>query len=66
VITLLLGLKQGFTKYCCFVCEGDIRARSLNYSRKDWSARKTLEPGDKKVENQPLVEPRKFCCHPCI
>ena len=56
VITLLLGLQQGFTKYCCFVCEGDSRARSLHYSRKDWPARKSLEPGIKKVENQPLAE----------
>ena len=25
VIFLLLGLKQGFTKYCCFICELDSR-----------------------------------------
>ena len=31
VIALLLGLQQGFTKYCCFVCERDSRARSLHY-----------------------------------
>ena len=35
VIALLLGLQQGFTKYCCFICEWDSRARSLHYSRKD-------------------------------
>jgi len=23
VIALLLGLQQGFTKYCCFICEWD-------------------------------------------
>ena len=66
VIALLLGQQQGFTKYCCFICEWDSRARSLHYSRKDWPARKSLEPGIKNVVNQPLVEPRKFCCHPCI
>ena len=31
VIALLLGLQQGFTKYCCFICEWDSRARSLHY-----------------------------------
>jgi len=31
VIVLLLGLQQGFTKYCCFICEWDSRARSLHY-----------------------------------
>jgi len=42
VIALLLGLQQGFTKYCCFICEWDSRARSFHYSRKDWPARKSL------------------------
>jgi len=56
VIALLLGLKQGFTKYCCFICEWDRRARSLHYSRQYWPARKSLEPGIMNVENQPLVE----------
>jgi len=60
VIALLLGLQQGFTKYCCFICEGDSTARSLHYLRKDWPARKSLEPGIMNVENQPLVEPSKI------
>ena len=54
-----LGLQQGFTKYCCFICELDSRARSLHCSRKYWPARKSLEPGTY-VENQPLVEPSKI------
>ena len=60
VIALLLGLQQGFTKYCCFICEWDSRARSLHYSRKDWSARKSLEPDIMNVENQPLVKLSKI------
>ena len=60
VIALLLGLQQEFTKYCRFICEWDSRARSLHYSRKDWPARKSLEPGIMNVENQPLVEPSKI------
>ena len=60
VIALLLGLQQGFTKYCCFICEWDSRARSLHYSREDWPARKSLEPGIMNVENQPLVEPSEI------
>jgi len=59
VIALLLGLQHGFTKYCCFICEWDSRARSLHYSRQYWSARKSLEPGIMNVENQPQVEPSK-------
>ena len=60
VIALLLGLQQGFTKYCCYICEWDSRARSLHYSSKYWPARKSLEPGIMNVENQLLGEPRKI------
>jgi len=60
VIALLLGLQQGFTKYWCFTCERDSRARSHHYPRKDRLARKSLEPGIMNVENQPLEEPSKF------
>ena len=59
MIALLLGL-QGFTKYYCFICEWDSSARSLHYTRKDWPARKSLEPGIMNVENQPLVETSKM------
>jgi len=60
VIALLFGLQQGFTKYCCFICEWDSRAWSLHYSRKDWPARKSLKPGIMNVENQPLVKLSKI------
>jgi len=60
VTALLLELHQGFTKYCCFICEWNSRARSLHSSRKDWPPRKSLEPGIMNVENQPLVEPSKI------
>ena len=60
VIALLLGLQQRFTKYCCLVFEMDSRALYLHYSRKDWPARKSLEPGIMNVENQPQVELSKI------
>jgi hypothetical protein len=60
VIALLLRLHRGFTKYCCFICEWDNTAWILRYLRKDWPARKTLEPGIMNVENQPLLEPSKI------
>ena len=60
VIDLLLGLKQGFTKYWCFICEWEGRARSRHYSIKDWPARKSLEPSLMNVEKHPLVELSKI------
>ena len=47
-------------KILLLLCEWDSRAHSLHYSRKDWPARKSLEPGIMNVENQPLVEPSKI------
>jgi hypothetical protein len=58
VIALLLGLQQRF------ICELDSRACCLRYSRKDWPARKSLEPGIMNVENQPLVELSKILLPP--
>jgi len=60
VIVSLLGLQQGLTNYCCFICEWDSRPRSLHYTRIDWPARKSLDPGIMNLENQPQVEPSKI------
>jgi len=36
VIAVLLGLQFGYTKFCCFLCEWDSRARKHNYIQKQW------------------------------
>jgi hypothetical protein len=36
VIAIFLGLQAGYTKYSCFPCEWDSRARDTHYSRKQW------------------------------
>ena len=36
VITILLGLQPGYTKYSCFLCEWDSYARGTHFSRKHW------------------------------
>lgn len=63
VIALLLGMQLGFTKYCCFLCEWDSRAKHLHYRKTDWPARK-LEPGVKNVVNTPLVDPKEVLLPP--
>ena len=32
-----------------FLCEWDSRARDQHWSKKDWPARKTLQPGEKNI-----------------
>lgn len=64
VVALLLGLQLGYTKYCCFICEWDSRARESHYCRKNWPLRKKLVPGQKNVKHEPLVNPAKIFLPP--
>ena len=57
VIALLLGLQQGYTKFCCFLCEWDSRDRKNHFVKKQWPKR-NLIPGNKNVIFQPLVNPK--------
>jgi hypothetical protein len=56
VVAVLLGLQQGYTKFCCFLCEWDSRAKTSHYKRRDWPSQQSLEPGTKNVQLLPLVE----------
>ncbi|KAL4721288.1 hypothetical protein ACJJTC_014295 [Scirpophaga incertulas] len=64
VVALLLGLQTGYTKYCCFLCEWDSRARAEHYVRKTWPLRTSYDPGQKYVKNYPLVDPKKVLLPP--
>lgn len=64
VIAILLGMQLGYTKYCCFLCEWDSRARSSHYNRKDWTPRETLQPGEMNVQHSPLVDRSKILLPP--
>lgn len=64
VVALLLGLQGGYTKYCCFLCEWDSRARSDHYIRRHWPIRQSLQPGSKNVENPALVDTSKILLPP--
>ncbi|GBP14416.1 hypothetical protein EVAR_92401_1 [Eumeta japonica] len=64
VVALLLGLQLGYTKFCCFVCEWDSRNRKEHYTKKVWPQRQSLQPGQKNVQNSPLVNPQKVLLAP--
>ncbi|KAI6651343.1 hypothetical protein LOD99_5309 [Oopsacas minuta] len=53
VIGLLLGMQPGYTKYCCFLCEWDSRARQSHYIVKEWPLRHQLTAGTKSENNDP-------------
>jgi len=65
VIAILLGFQPGYTKYCCFLCEWDSRARHEHYLKKDLSKRSTLKGSIINVKYTLLVEASKILL-PCL
>jgi hypothetical protein len=59
VLCMLLGQQAGYTKYQCFMCEWDSRARGQHWEQKHWTPRTSLEPGSKNMRKG-LVDPKKI------
>jgi len=53
VVAILTGLQGGYTKFCCFLCEWDSRAKEKHYVVKNWPRRDSLKPGTKNVNEEP-------------
>jgi hypothetical protein len=47
VVTVLLGMKLGYTIYCYFLWEWDSREKTNHYVNKLWPKRTLLTPGEK-------------------
>jgi hypothetical protein len=63
MVNFLLGQQSGFTKYPCFLCMWDSRARNEHYTRKVWPARE-LKVGERNVINDSLVPREKIIFPP--
>ena len=55
VVALVLGLQGGYTKYCCFLCEWDSRARTAHDVRLYWPTCQLLQPGTQNVMHKAMV-----------
>lgn len=64
IICMLLGQQSGYTKFPCFLCEWDSRARDLHWSQKQWPSRDTLTPGTKNILQESLVNPKRVLLPP--
>ena len=64
VVALVMGLQLGYTKYGCFLCEWNSRAKDLHYIKKDWPLRQSLTPGEKNVQHPPLIQSNKILLPP--
>ena len=64
VVVLVMGLRLGYTKYCCFLCEWNNREKDSHYIKKDWPLCQSLTPGVKNVKHPPLVGSSKILLPP--
>lgn len=63
VISMVLGQQGGYTKFPCFLCEWDSRAKAQHWTQKVWPTR-TLKVGEKNVHFESLVDPKKVLLPP--
>ena len=64
VVAILTGLQLGYTRYMCFLCEWDSRARELHYKQKEWNSRQNVAVGEKNIQRPALVETHKILLPP--
>ena len=60
VETLILGLQLGYSKFYCFLCKWDSRARADHYIKPEWPKRQSLGPCVKNMIHVGLVEHSKI------
>ena len=63
-ISTWFGLQCGYSKFPCFLCLWDSRARAQHWIKQDWPVREELVPGEKNVQAHPLVERSKIILPP--
>jgi hypothetical protein len=64
IVAILLGMQLGYKKYCCFICEWGSRAKEKNYLVKHWTKSQKLNPGERNVVHDPLVDAAKVFLPP--
>ena len=60
----LLGQQRGYTKYPCFLCIRDSRARNKHWIQKKWPLRNELKSGDPNILIEPLFDGNKIVLPP--
>jgi len=64
MVNFLLGQQSGFTKYPCFICMWDSRARQDHWKKVTWPLREKIAAGAANIVNDPLVDPEKILLPP--
>ena len=61
---MLLGQQGEYTKYPCFLCLWDIRAKNGHWVHEQWPKRNEFTVGEKNIRNESLVPPDKLILPP--
>ena len=64
IITILLGLQGGYTKFPCFLCLWDSRTDGQHCLQRDWPVREIFTPGVCNVKADSFVDPRNILLPP--
>jgi hypothetical protein len=64
MLCMLLGQQVDYTKYPCFMCEQDNRARSQHWEQKHWTPRTSLEHGSRNILHKSLINLKKILLLP--
>ncbi|XP_076057274.1 uncharacterized protein LOC143034813 [Oratosquilla oratoria] len=64
MVNFLLGQQGGYTKFPCFICLWDSRAKDRHWIQKEWPVRESLNVGKKNIIYEPLVESEKLFSRP--
>ena len=54
IACLFFEQQRGYTKYICFLCMWDTRAREKHWDEANWPLRPTLKPEDPNILHEPL------------
>jgi hypothetical protein len=55
MVNFLLGHQGGYTRYPCFLCLWDSRAKKEHWRRKVWPSRKNMSVGQANIIHEPLI-----------
>ena len=63
MVNFLLGQQSGFTKFPCFLCLWDSRARDKHWVQREWPKRELIV-GERNVIHEPLIDRNKVIFPP--
>ena len=64
MVNFLLGQQHGFTKFPCYLCMWDSRARDKHWIQKEWPVRESLEAALPNILHDPIVSRDKIIFPP--